>query len=195
MIHDVIYIPGLGDHRAKGQELLIKSWRLWGVRPHIIRTVWNDGQEFLPKLEKVLDVIDQLHAAGHRVYLVGASAGATMAINAYAARQDKVGGVVLIAGWVNYPGNIGPGYRRKNPAFVESAYRVQTSLESLQSNEKVGHIQSRCAIVDPIVPRKYSLIPGAHMKTVLSLGHAPTIATQLLFGAPFWVHFLKRRAK
>lgn len=191
-IHDVIYVPGLGDHNGRGQELLVTSWSLWGVRPHMLRMHWNDGQ-FEPKLQALLAKIDELHSAGHTVSLVGASAGATAVLNAFAVRPGKVHRVVLIAGWVNHPENIGPEYRSKNPAFVESAMQVQHSLDVLQGD--VSRIQSRYAIIDLIVPRKNSLIEGASSRVVFSFGHGLTIASQLLFGAPFWIRFLRRSPK
>jgi pimeloyl-ACP methyl ester carboxylesterase len=188
-IHDVIYVPGLGDHNARGQESLIATWSWWGVRPHMFRMHWNNGS-FKPKLQTLLAKIDELHDAGHTVSLVGASAGATAALNAFAARPNKIHRVVLIAGWVHHPENIGPVYRSKNPAFVESAMQVKDSLDILQGD--VSRIQSRYAIIDLIVPSSNSLVGGASNRVVFSFGHGLTIATQLLFGAPFWIRFLKR---
>ena len=191
MKHTVIYIPGLGDDHFRGQQFLISTWKLWGVQPCMVRMNWSQGDSFAPKLDRLLAKIDELTATGHKVSLVAASAGAGAAINAFAARKDVVSGVVLIAGWVNFPENIGPGYRRKNPAFVESAYEVQASLDKLDFDDDRSRIQSRFAFFDPIVPRKYSEVAGARKVTAPSAGHAFTIATQLIFGAPFWLRFLK----
>lgn len=195
MPHTVIYVPGLGDNHYKGQQLLISSWRLWGVRSLMVRMIWHDGEPFQAKFDRLTATIDQLHAKGHRVSLVGASAGAGAVINAFAARKDKVSGVVLIAGWVNFPENIGPGYRRSNAAFVESAYAVQPSLDKLSFETDRSRILSRYAAVDPVVSQKYSEVAGAHNKIVPTVGHSVTIATQLLFGAPTFLRFLKRLQK
>jgi pimeloyl-ACP methyl ester carboxylesterase len=157
------------------------------------RMVWNDDEEFELKLTRLTDTIDRLYEKGHKISLVGASAGAGAVINAFAARKDKVSGVVLIAGWVNFPESIGAGYRRTNPAFVESSYRVQKSLDTLDFDVDRTRIQSRYAVFDESVSRRHSETIGAHNKTVPSLGHAITIATQLLFGAPFWIRFLEKQ--
>jgi pimeloyl-ACP methyl ester carboxylesterase len=193
--HDIIYVPGLGDRSYKGQQLLISTWRLWGIRPVMVRMIWDEGEEFAPKLQKLLDKIDELHDKGHVVSLVGASAGAGAAINAYAGRKDKVSGVVTICGKINRPEGIGPSYRKRSPAFVDSAYRVQASLDMLDFENDRSRIQSRYAIFDPVVPTRDSEVVGGNNKTVPSIGHSITIATQLIFGAPFFIRFLKQTAK
>lgn len=194
-IHSVIYVPGLGDADPKGQRRLVATWRLWGVRPHLFHMNWADGEAFEPKLERLLKLIDGLHAKGNRVSLVGASAGAGAVINAFAARKDKVDGVVCIAGKINNPDAIGQSYRRKNPAFVESAQQVQFSLDKLDWDTDRPRIQSRYAFLDAIVPKHDSQVSGADNRMVPSIGHAFTIATQLLFGTPSFLRFLKQLEK
>jgi hypothetical protein len=54
-------------------------------------------------------LIKELHGQDRIVSLVGASAGAGAAINAFAARKNIVNGVVCIAGKVNNPDAIGEG--------------------------------------------------------------------------------------
>jgi dienelactone hydrolase len=195
MQHYVIYVPGLGDQRYKGQALLISTWRLWSVRPVLMRMEWDKGDAFAPKLQRLLDKIDELHAGGHKVSLVGASAGAGAAINAFAARKDTISAVVCISGKINHPEGIGDSYHKRNPAFVDSAYAVQASLDRLDFETDRTRIQSRYAIFDETVPTRDSEVVGGHNKTVPSIGHAITIATQLLFGAPFFLRFLKKTSK
>lgn len=195
MKHSVIYIPGLGDVNPRGQLALVRAWKWYGVEPHFFQMNWADGEAFAPKLDRLLMLIDGQHAKGNKVSLVAASAGAGAAINAFAARKNVVSGVVLIAGWVNFPEDIGQGYRRKNPAFVESANLVQSSLDKLGFDADRARIQSRHAIFDPVVPQKYSEVIGGNNVTVPSVGHATTIATQLAVGAPSFLRFLKHQAK
>jgi pimeloyl-ACP methyl ester carboxylesterase len=193
--HDVIYVPGLGDTHVTWQRRLISSWRLWGVRPHILPMIWGDGESFAPKLQKLLDKIDNLHDRGHKVSLVGASAGAGAVLNTFAARKNKISGVICIAGKINNPEGIGDSYRRRSSAFVESSYQVQTSLDKLDFENDRSRIQSRYAMFDPVIPTRDSEVVGGHNKTVATIGHSATIATQLLFGAPFFIRFLKQSAK
>jgi hypothetical protein len=190
-IHDVIYIPGLGDVNPRTQRGLIATWRLWGVRPQLFHINWGDGEAFAPKLERLLALIDDIAAKGHTVSLVASSAGAGAAINAFAARKKQINGVVCIAGKVNNPDTIGPRYSDGNPAFVESARQVQFSLDKLDFDTERSRIQSRYAIFDPVIPQRDSEVAGGQNKTVLGIGHSATIATQLLFGAPSFLRFLK----
>ncbi len=188
-IHSVIYIPGIGDTKTTFQEIAAKSWKFWGVKPHTFPMRWADGKPFEPKFQSLLAYIDDLLAKGHLVSLVGASAGASVALNAFAARP-QIHGVVCISGKVNRPEAIGAWYHRNAPSFVESAHQSQKSLTNLSPQQR-SRITSRYALVDVIVPKRDSHIPGAQNKTVLSIGHSPTIALQLTLGAPNHLRFLK----
>lgn len=190
-IHDVIYVPGIGDDVKKLQSSLVKLWRVYGVNGLTHEMPWMDTAAYQPKLEKLLDLIDSLHAQGHEVSLVGTSAGAGAVINAFAARKDIVRGVVCIVGKVNNPDTIGTVYRQRSPAFLESAARVGSSLRKLTNADR-KRIMSRFALLDLIVPRRDSIISGAINKTVPTFGHGFTIITQLFFGAPFFLNFLKK---
>jgi pimeloyl-ACP methyl ester carboxylesterase len=189
----VIYVPGLGDSdKLTGQRLLVSTWRLWGVKPYVCQMKWGDGEAFAPKFERLLALIDTLAAGGNKVSLVGVSAGAGTTINAFAARKDKVNGVVCICGKVNNPQSIGGRYRSENPAFVKSAEQVQPSLDKLDFKLDRTRVQSRYAIFDGVVTREDSQLAGGVNKTVPGIGHVFTIATQLLFGAPYFLRFLEK---
>jgi pimeloyl-ACP methyl ester carboxylesterase len=190
--HSIIYVPGLGDAHLGGQRLLVATWRWWGVEPVVCQMKWGDGEPFAPKLARLLGVIDTYNAKGYVVSLVGSSAGASAVINAFAARKDAVSGVVCIAGKINNPEAIGKSYRRNNPAFVESAYLVQPSLDKLDFEADRSRIQSRYAFLDPVIPKQDSEIAGGRNRMLPSIGHSFTIATQLLLGAPTFLQFLKR---
>jgi hypothetical protein len=153
---------------------------------------WGNGESFHTKLERLLKLIDDEVSKGQQVSLVGASAGAGAVIHAFAHRKETIHGVICIAGKVNNPDTIGPRYSRGNSAFVESARNVQFSLDKLDFDIERKRIESRYAIYDPVVPREDSEIAGAHNHAVPTVGHSITIATQLLFGAPSFIRFLKR---
>lgn len=192
-VHDVIYVPGIGDTKTTFQELAVKTWRLYGVVPHTFAMRWADGEAFESKFTRFLTYIDGLLAKGHQVSLVGASAGASVVLNAFAARPD-IHGVVTIAGKINRPEAIGAWYHRNAPAFVQSARQAQDSLATLTLEQR-SRINSRYGLIDVIVPQKDSIVKGAKNRKVLSIGHAPTIAHQLTIGAPLHIRFLKRLPK
>jgi predicted alpha/beta hydrolase family esterase len=190
----LIYVPGLGDHKVAGQQKLVDTWKWWGVSAELFQTGWADGEEWDPKFDRLLGRIDSATSAGKAVGLVGASAGATAVINAFHARQNSVVGVVLISGKINRPHAISPSLTRKNAAFGPAAHRAFIALSELSKVER-SRIMSRYAMIDPIVPVVDSHVPGAHNRVQLSLGHAFTIATQMFFGAPLFIRFLRKQAK
>jgi pimeloyl-ACP methyl ester carboxylesterase len=190
----LIYVPGLGDHKVAGQQLLVDTWKWWGVSAELFQTGWADGEEWDPKFERLLTRIDRASSAGKVVGLVGASAGATAVINAFHARQDSVAGVILISGKINRPHAISPSLTRKNAAFGPAAHRAFIALSDLSKVER-SRIMSRYALIDPIVPAVDSHVPGARNRVQLSMGHAFTIASQMLLGAPLFIRFLRIQAK
>ncbi|HWB39494.1 MAG TPA: hypothetical protein VG604_04650 [Candidatus Saccharimonadales bacterium] len=187
----LIYIPGLGDDDPKGQRWAVAHWQKYGVEAELFQMNWADKTTWQTKFSRLLKRIDELDKQGKDIALVGASAGAGAAINAYAARKDKVVGCVLIAGKVMRPEAIGQGYRSKNPSFVESAYAVPTSLAKLAASDR-QRILSRYALADETVYKPDSRVPGARNKMVFSIGHAITIGSQIIFGARSFIRFLKK---
>lgn len=187
----VIYVPGLGDHNVYRQRQAVNTWRFWGVTSEVFQVKWAESDWDI-RFEELLSRIDELSEKGKDVGLVGASAGAGAVINAYAARKNVVAGAVLIAGKVNYPGEIGGSYRKYN-AFINSAHKAVPALNSLSKTDR-QRILSRFGIIDPIVPASHSIIPGARNRAVPSIGHIMTIATQITLGAPSSMKFLKIQA-
>jgi dienelactone hydrolase len=149
---------------------------------------WADGEPFAPKFERLLGAIDKAAAQGP-VALVGSSAGAGAVINAYAQRPN-IRGAVCIAGKINNPQTIGQAYKQQNPAFWESAQLVPNSLTSLRTTER-KRILSVYAPQDGVVPPEDSRVTGAHNRQVRNKLHPIVIGTQLVFGAPKWLWFLR----
>lgn len=189
-LRHVIYIPGIGDTTATWQKRAVRTWKLWGVTPHTFQMVWADNEPFAPKFQRLLAFIDDCAKDGS-VGLVCASAGASAALPAFAARQDVIAGVVCVAGKIHHPGAIGGNYRRRNPAFVEAAHTVADALRQLADRQ--GNILSIRAVADPIVPSRDSILRGARNRVSPTIGHATTIGAQLVFGAPAFLRFLKQQ--
>ena len=189
----IIYIPGLGDDQVGSQLTAVKTWQWWKVEAELYQMHWADNEPWDDKFKRLINRIDEL-SRSKTIALVGASAGATAVINAYAARKDIIIGCVLIAGKVNHPEAIGPRYRHRNPSFITSAYSCERSLATLNQRDRQS-ILSRYGMFDEIVPLSSSKIPGAHNKIMPSFSHVITIATQITLGAPSFMHFLKQQAK
>jgi len=186
----VIYIPGLGDSRAVGQEMVVRTWNWWGVDAELLRMNWSDDESWESKLQRLLSRIDELTDAGKRVALVGSSAGAAAVITAFTARKSQIAGCVIIAGKVNRPENISEKYRRNNPAFVAAAEACKQALQGLDMQDR-KRILSRYALFDEVINKQDSQIEGARNQTVLSVGHGPTIGIQIILGSSSFLTFLR----
>jgi dienelactone hydrolase len=190
----VIYIPGIGDDRSGHQSKIVKTWRWWGIDSELYSMDWANSRPWKEKFQEFVAHIDDLSSQGKKIGLVGASAGASAAINAYAARGEDVIGVVTIAGKINRPQNIGARYRNNNPSFVDSAYAGEESLASLSAKQR-EHMLAIYGTLDEVIARRDSKISGGHNRLSLTIGHGVTIAIQIIFGAPFFLRFLKHQVK
>lgn len=175
------------------QSWAVRQWRRLGVESELIPMDWGSDEVWQDKLDRVLLRIDTLHAQGKQVGLVCSSAGALAAVNAYAARQKEIVGVVAIAGKINRPEAIGDGYAATNPALLPAAYACELALARLKTSAR-RRIQSRYALLDETVSHADSHVPGARNRRVLAAGHVFTIASQLVWGAPSFIRFLRRAA-
>jgi pimeloyl-ACP methyl ester carboxylesterase len=193
MTHHVIYVPGLGDHKSQGQEIVPRTWRMYGVVGHYLPMNWRDKQAFKSKLQCLLDKIDSVSADGSPVSLVGTSAGASVVLLALAARPDKVAGTVCICGKINHPETIGRERYIENPAFEESMSLLQAVLPEIKA-KYAGRIMSIHPLYDGTVPVRDTIIPGTCEKTVWLVGHAFSILMTLVFGSGMMLRFLKKQA-
>jgi pimeloyl-ACP methyl ester carboxylesterase len=187
---NAIYIPGLGDKTAYGQELIIQTWLIYGVKGHCERMLWADGRPFAPKLQRLLDRIDALHQEGKQVALVASSAGATAALAAFAQRQDVVKGVVCICGKINDTTNVSPATFAENVSFRQSLYQLQDILPTLSIDAR-KKIMSIHPITDNVVPIENTIISGAEEVIIPTHGHSKSIAYGLIIAAHRWTAFLR----
>jgi pimeloyl-ACP methyl ester carboxylesterase len=187
----IVYVPGLGDHRSRGQRAVVWLWRLYGVRTETVRMEWRVDVPFEAKLARLLVRIDDLHAAGYSVSLVGVSAGASAAINAFARRQDVVAQVVCICGKLRNPETISSRTYRQNPAFAESLQLLPGSLLGIADDTR-HRILSIRPLADRLVPPEDTVIPGAAEKVIPTSGHVFSIAACITLYSFAVVRFLKR---
>jgi len=190
-IYRVIYIPGLGDHRSRGQELAVQLWRIYGVKSEMVRMHWRDGKPFAPKLEALLHKIDSYVAQGDTVSLVAASAGASVALAAFAARPQQIQSIALICGKVLNPQNMHPSVFRNNVSFKDSLGMVNASLSRLTVQDR-GRIMRIHPLADESVPVRDTYIEGAQERTIAVVGHAIAIGYGITVYAPLMIRFLKR---
>jgi len=181
MQHHIIYVPGIGDDLFRAQSTIIKFWRLFGVHGHCHPLPWAGQSDYATKAEALLGHIDGYVAAGHRVSLVGASAGASAVLNAYAERRQAVSRVIYICAKITHPETVGQATLNKNPAFKEALAVLQTNLGSFDDVDK-RHFHSFYSERDNVIAYEYTVIPGVLETKLPPLHHGQSIIYSVTIG-------------
>lgn len=189
----VIYLPGVGDSDPVFQRRAVKTWKWWGVEAELLQVDWASEEPWSSKFKKITDRIDELTSAGKSVALVGASAGGSALISAYAARKNDIVGAVIICGKLKNATDIGSKYRNANPALVDAVTASDKASSSLNPTDRAKILTRRAFFDEVVTTHDDSIIEGARNRISPTLGHAITIAIQLVLGAPSIVRFLKKQ--
>jgi len=90
----LVIVPGLGDR--KWLYVLVKPiWAILGFKTYVFKYGWkNDKIENYVLQQCLVDFIDNIQS--ECVYVIGASAGGTVAVNILANRPSKIAKVVTI---------------------------------------------------------------------------------------------------
>lgn len=187
--YHIIYLPGLGDKYSFGQSSVLKVWRFYGLQAHYHQIGWADGESFMPKLRLIVDNIDLLTKSG-TVSLVGVSAGASAALNAYAERRSVVSNVVCICGKLKNPQTISEKELSENPAFRDSMELLPTSLSKLNTQDR-HKILSIHPLIDNAVPPQDTMVEGAKERTIPTIGHVLSVAYAITLGSLGISRFIK----
>ena len=187
----IIYLPGIGDHKPYYQPQIINLWKNFGVIAHYHPVIWRGNEVFAPKLDRIVALVDQLYAEGHRVSLVGVSAGATAAFNAYMKRSEKIARVVYVCGKLRRPESVGEQYYRINPAFKQSLEMVQGQIDKLTLLDTKKMLSLK-PLFDETVPVADTVLPGVRNWRMLSLWHIPSIFLGITAYSPIICDFIKK---
>jgi pimeloyl-ACP methyl ester carboxylesterase len=178
--HYVIFIPGLGDHKAHGQDIGLNLWRLFGLHPVYLALDWENKESIDAKLKRLDALVMKLSSQNTRVSLVGVSAGASAVLNYYK-DHPQIHRVILVCGKVNNPDNIQSKRYDMNPDFRESMYRIESSLDTLRESGRLSNILSIYSDKDTTVPPKDAYIEGANSKKIRAWSHPTVIMNTILF--------------
>jgi len=190
MRHHVIYIPGITDDAWRVERLALKLWVLHGLHGHLHTMPWAGAESYESKHARLLAHIDEITARGHAVSLVGVSAGASGAINAYVERKDVVAKLVYICGKINYPEAVGQKVYDENPAFRAALTQLQDNLLRLTDSDK-ARMLSLYAKNDSSVPYEHTIIPGVAERQLAVSGHARGIVVADTVQSYLVARFLK----
>lgn len=191
--HFVFLVPGLGD-KTGVLELATQHWHRFGLQLIFHKMNWRDGEPFDPKLQLLIDHIDQLKTPDNLVSLVGTSAGGSAVGNAFFERRDTVHKVI------NVCGRLRVGTRRgihsfdqrtaTSPAFAESVRLFGWHQTSLTAAERQRIMTVHPAFGDELVPTETTMLEGANNLVLPSFEHMLSIGLTLsLFSRPL-IQFL-----
>ncbi len=192
--HAVIYVPGLGDHKLGGRGRLLKTWRFKGVHIELCPMHWTVHEPWEEKLSWLIERIDQRHAEGKTVSIIGESAGASAVINAVWLRSDKLTTAILLCGKSQYPERVAPQLYRRNPAFREALTDSHAIVPRLTKSQKAKLLNLH-PVFDLTVPVWETRITGVRNSTFPFILHA----TGIIFAMTVWkwwiVRYIKKQAK
>lgn len=180
----VIYIPGLGNSLL-GYKFFKWRWRHKNWTPHLVKMDWLDDGDFPSKLTRLLNAVDEITAQGHKVALVGSSAGGTMALNALAQRPDKITAVAAVCSPVTLGDGTHPLLRRTDrgiPLAKQALIELEKNRTAL-TPELRKRIMTFTPLYDEWVPPESTILAGAVSKKLWSAGHFFNLLTVQLFYA------------
>lgn len=193
MKHHIIYLPGLADHslRKYSQAALIRRWRSrFGIGTTFHTIGWKSKhQTFQQKLQGVLHRIDSLTAQGYTVSLFATSAGAAMAIHAFAARPEAVHRVVVTCGALGRIEGVAQHIQDENPAFTTAIKTLPQAIAALSTKDR-KRVLSIKPLSDTIVKLEYMEIPGINYDVQPTNGHARSIIGSLTTYSDMVVNFI-----
>lgn len=184
----LIYIPGIRDDLLGIQSVLLQTMRLYGVLPLLHEMPWSGSGTYDSKLEALIKRIDSRAARGYSVSLIGASAGASAALNAYVQRREVVRAVVLICGKIQRPEGVADHTYATNPAFKTAMHQLQDTLRELTPADKVKML-SLYSPKDVTVPYQDTVIPGVKEQALPALSHGKAILYTISLGSKRIIDF------
>jgi hypothetical protein len=192
--HHVLVVPGLGGENA-GFRKIVDPWKKYGFTPHVHDVRWKDGEnEFQPKLERLIAVIDELHSHDGIVSLVGTSAGGSAVLNAFFDRKDKIHRVVNVCGRLRAGQNVYPTLEdasQKSLAFKNSVTLFENREPQLTDEERNKILTIR-ALFDEIVPTSTTILQGATNIQIFSVEHILSIAVAMTIYVRPIIEFLQK---
>ena len=188
-------IPGLGDAVIL-MAIVTLHWRMQGLTPVVISLDWERGNSFDPKLNKVLDLIDQFVKEGHKVSLVGASAGSCAVINAFVDRKENINKVISISGRLRTGSSEDlisfQDEKTKSPAFADAVAHTMKIENKISSADRNRILTTRSSFIDSLVPFSTSTIENVQNIDIPAHGHLFSIFIALTFWSKPLIDFLKK---
>lgn len=166
----LIIIPGLGN-RVWLYDFIKPIWALLGFDVYIFNSHWGDSRlVFKDVFNRLLRFINDLNSK--EVYIIGVSAGGTMAVNALVDCPNSIIKIVTVCTPYKLLSN------QKNKLLVNSIKKLVNNLQRI-SNDQRSRILSVYGFCDHAVPFIESRPKNIKVKRILSIGHVFSIIIAL----------------
>ncbi len=189
----VIIVPGLGNDVNK-HVWATKSWESRGITPHIFDPKWKiEEPEFQPKLDRAIDLVDNLVSQGKTVSLVGNSAGSSFVLNMFGARMNKIRRVVINCGRVrsgDWPWFTFDQATATSPSFKDSVVRAEALIPKISRADRQRILTLR-PLFDEVVPPFTVPIKWATNEISPSVEHVLTIGLNMTLMSGRIIKFLR----
>ena len=175
----IIIVAGLGDN---GRELALGSawWRKEGLKPIIFLPNWEKKEGIKPKLVRLLELIDK-ESNKEPVMLLGISAGASLALNAFMERLDKIEKMVSLCGRLRFGWSRGIIKKKlqedtlKHMAFKQSVKLLEKNIKSLKRSDRKRVMTVSAKFGDELIPIGTSKLAGANNILIPTMEHVLSI--------------------
>ncbi|NCT55416.1 hypothetical protein GW755_01075 [bacterium] len=182
----ILIIPGLGDDSIssiKRIEFATNHFKKQKFKVIVYPVYWRDGKEFKSKLLGLLKQIDLLSKT-NEIYLLGTSAGASLALNVFLERRNKIQKVVNVCGRLRtgkHKIRSLENMAKTSIAFKQSVQAFEKREKELSKEDKQKILTIRPFFGDDLVPADTVIIGGALNKVVYVPTHVLGIAYSLKF--------------
>lgn len=176
----IIVVTGLGDNGV-ATELVTKGWSNLGFEPIMFVPDWDKNEGIEPKIERLIDLIDK----EEKVILLGISAGASLAMNVFLQKLDKVEKVVSVCGRLRFGWSENLISKKLQEgtlnykAFSESVKMLERNIKKLADEEKKRVLTISAELGDEYIPPQTSQLDGATNVLMPTMGHLVTITSAL----------------
>lgn len=162
------------------QRLLLVTWRLYGISPHVFVMDWASVGSFETRFNELMALIDRLHDQGREVSLVGASAGASTVLLGLVEQSEKITGVATLCGQIATKEAVAGPVAAANPRF-KAALKRWDEHKAVLSDSQRRRILTLRPTRDAVVPRSEEVLAGAVNHDMPIAGHMLGIGFGILF--------------
>jgi alpha-beta hydrolase superfamily lysophospholipase len=181
----LIIVPGIGDD-ARIYYAFARHWNRLGYDTHVISFNWREAAvPFDTAMAAFLRQVDRFR--DKPVYIIGISAGGTVAVNTLTVRNNVKKVITICSPWDTMP-------NLHNPLLAASIARLKANLLLLTPQQK-QRLLSVYGLYDQVVATHLSRPAGVPSKRVLGIVHAPTIYLAVVLYTRSLHRFLKSVAR